>query len=167
MLAGRGLCAFWKESGSGEAPLCTNLWKVLAQLTGYPHKPAPARSCCMRAPPFARAATQALASRKLAPALAKPALSTARGLLYYYCYLLIYLLKNNQNFRKPRRRTRQKAPVETWRGPHRAKLHWRPTHATASPIAEGNQPGEDVKGSSWAGPHHAAEIPRELKKLSN
>jgi hypothetical protein len=56
-----------------------------------------------------------------------------------------------------------KVPQQTWRGPHRAKLHWRPTHAKASPIAGGNQPGEDVKGSSWAGPHHAAEIPKYLK----
>jgi hypothetical protein len=38
---------------------------------------------------FAGYPTQPLAARKFASALAKPALSTATGLLYYYCYLFI------------------------------------------------------------------------------
>lgn len=44
-----------------------------------------------------RAAPHTLQRRKYAPALKKRRLSTQTGVLYYYCYLYIKLLKNNQN----------------------------------------------------------------------
>ena len=79
----------------------TRLWitlgRFLAQPGSYPHKTPPPESCCRRAPHFARAAPHTLQRRKCAPALKKKRLSTQTGVLYYYCYLYIKPLKNNQN----------------------------------------------------------------------
>ena len=79
----------------------TRLWitlgTFLAQPGSYPHKTPPPESCCRRAPHFARAAPHTLLRRKCAPALKKKRLSTQTGVLYYYCYLYIKPLKNNQN----------------------------------------------------------------------
>ena len=44
-----------------------------------------------------RAVPHTLQRRKYSPALKKRRLSTQTGVLYYYCYLYIKLLKNNQN----------------------------------------------------------------------
>jgi len=78
----------------------TRLWitlgTFLAQPGSYPHKTPPPESCCRRAPHFARAAPHTLLRRKCAPALKKKRLSTQTGVLYYYCYLYIKPLKNNQ-----------------------------------------------------------------------
>lgn len=77
--------------------LWISLGRVLAQPGGYPHKKAPPQSCCLWAPGFVQPAAQTLRRRKPAPAFRKKGLSTETGLLYYYCYLSIKLLKNNQN----------------------------------------------------------------------
>ncbi len=77
--------------------LWITLGKFLAQPGSYPHKTPPPESCCRRAPHFARAAPHTLQRRKCAPALKKKRLSTQTGVLYYYCYLYIKPLKNNQN----------------------------------------------------------------------
>lgn len=82
----------------GPAPgLWISLGTVLAQPGGYPHKKAVPQSCCLSAPGFVQPAAQTLRRRKPAPAFRKKGLSTETGLLYYYCYLSIKLLKNNQN----------------------------------------------------------------------
>ncbi|MDR6155828.1 hypothetical protein QF021_003917 [Acidovorax delafieldii] len=79
----------------------TRLWITLGtfleQPVSYPHKTSPPESCCRRAPHLARAAPHTLQRRKCAPALKKKRLSTQTGVLYYYCYLYIKPLKNNQN----------------------------------------------------------------------
>ena len=79
----------------------TRLWitlgRFLAQPGSYPHKTPPPESCCRRAPHFARAAPHTLQRRKCASTLKKKRLSTQTGVLYYYCYLYIKPLKNNQN----------------------------------------------------------------------
>ena len=79
----------------------TRLWitlgRFLAQPGSYPHKTPPPESCCRRAPHFARAAAHTLQRRKCASTLKKKRLSTQTGALYYYCYLYIKPLKNNQN----------------------------------------------------------------------
>lgn len=77
--------------------LWITLGTFLAQPGSYPHKTPPPESCCRRAPHFARAAPHTLQRRKCAPALKKKRLSTQTGVLYYYCYLYIKPLKNNQN----------------------------------------------------------------------
>jgi len=87
------------ETSQGAQP--TRLWitlgTFLAQPSSYPHKTPPPESCCRRAPHFARAAPHTLQRRKCAPALKKKRLSTKTGVLYYYCYLYIKPLRNNQN----------------------------------------------------------------------
>ena len=79
----------------------TRLWitlgTFLAQPGSYPHKTPLPESCCRRAPHFARAAPHTLQRRKCASTLKKKRLSTQTGALYYYCYLYIKPLKNNQN----------------------------------------------------------------------
>lgn len=98
-------CAARCHSARQPVPLWITLGMFLAQPAGYPQKSAGARSCCVRAPPFARLATQALKPCKSAPTLDKNALSTESAGLYYYCYLSIELSKNNQDLPKPRRAT--------------------------------------------------------------
>lgn len=77
--------------------LWITLGTFLAQPGSYPHKTPPPESCCRRAPHFAHAAPHTLQRCKCAPALKKKRLSTKTGVLYYYCYLYIKPLKNNQN----------------------------------------------------------------------
>ncbi|MDR6765118.1 hypothetical protein J2W88_000376 [Acidovorax delafieldii] len=78
-------------------PLWITLGTFLAQPGSYPHKTPPPESCCRRAPHLARAAPHTLQRRKCASTLKKKRLSTQTGVLYYYCYLYIKPLKNNQN----------------------------------------------------------------------
>lgn len=104
--------SFFLDSQPGEEPyramgraterspvvrLWITLGTFLAQPGSYPHKTPPPKSCCRRAPHFAHAAPHTLQRRKCVPALKKKRLSTKTGVLYYYCYLYIKPLKNNQN----------------------------------------------------------------------
>lgn len=92
--------------GSG-ACLWTTLGTALAQTGAYPHGRPCHKSCCVRTLAFRRSGAHPLGHRKCLPALDKKRFSTAQGLLYYYCYLSIEPLKNNQG---PRYRTAT-APV--------------------------------------------------------